>query len=109
MRGRRPHEGFRPLHQEGQKLPGALRPAKRYPMQRPRSHAVFLSAAPDALRGGSVPLAQRPSRGAPRRLPLPHLASSEDRYVRFAHSTPEARNPRNFRKSTKNSHMAYTK
>ena len=44
-----------------------------------------------------------------RRLPLPHLASSEDRYVRFAYATPGRETPKISEKSQKNSHMAYTK
>jgi hypothetical protein len=99
-----PIKGFRQSVREGQIPPGAIRPAKRYAMQCPRRHAVLLSGRTRrAARTGAFPypLAWRPSRGARRRLPLPHLASSDGRYVRFAYSTPGARNPENFRKIPK--------
>jgi hypothetical protein len=93
--------GFGRSIQEGQKLPGAIRPAirpaKRQAMQRPHSHAVLLRAAVPEARGPgrSVPLAWRPSRGAPRRLPLP-TSPPPTAAMCVTHILPRGAKPRKF-------------
>jgi hypothetical protein len=56
-------------------------------MQSPQSHAVLRAAVPDA-RGGGRPASppERPPREARRRLPLPHRAPAEGRYVRYEYN-----------------------
>jgi hypothetical protein len=99
MKGRRPYEGFRAIR------PGGPETTRRDSPRETLPHAVPVTPcsppsdgrARRAARAGACPypLAWRPSRGARRRLPLPHLASSDGRYVRFAYATPGARNPKN--------------
>jgi hypothetical protein len=106
--------GFGRSIQEGQKLPGAIRPAirpaKRQAVQRPHSHAVLLRAAmPDARPGQErapslAPFARGPATPPP---PPPRLLRRP--LYAFRMFPPGRETPKIFRKSTKNGHMAYTK